>query len=60
MDDEFKCDVLNLLYSWDKTFYAAGMSNMPECWKKFIIILKMSEGLVIHTHMFFFKKKGKV
>jgi hypothetical protein len=30
--DELKWDVLNWLWSWDKAFYAVGISNLPG-WK---------------------------
>jgi hypothetical protein len=40
-EDELKCYVLNWLYSQDETFYAAGIRNMPERWKKCIIIGRM-------------------
>jgi hypothetical protein len=33
-DDELKCSALNWLSSQDKTFYDAGIGNLPGCWKK--------------------------
>jgi hypothetical protein len=33
-DDERECSVLNWLHKQDKTFYAAGISNLPEQRKK--------------------------
>jgi hypothetical protein len=33
-NDEDKGGVLNWLCSWDETFYAAGVSNLPGQWKK--------------------------
>jgi hypothetical protein len=33
-DDELDHGVLNWLCKQDKTFYAAGISNFPEQWKK--------------------------
>jgi hypothetical protein len=37
-DDEFKPGVLNLLFSQDKTFYAAGISNLLGQWKKYVSV----------------------
>jgi hypothetical protein len=34
MDGEINCDVLNCLPSQDKTFYACGITNLPEQWEK--------------------------
>jgi hypothetical protein len=33
-DDELERSVLNWLHKQDKTFYAAGISNLPEQWKE--------------------------
>jgi hypothetical protein len=33
-DNELKCSVLNWLHGEDKTFYDAGISNLPGQWKK--------------------------
>jgi hypothetical protein len=37
-DDELKHGVLNWLCSQDKTFYAAGISNLPGRWKKCVAV----------------------
>jgi hypothetical protein len=37
-NDELRCSALNWLHFWDKTFYAAGISNLPGQWKKCVSV----------------------
>jgi hypothetical protein len=37
-DNELKRGIMNWLHNQIKTFYAAGISNLPECWKNLAIM----------------------
>jgi histone-lysine N-methyltransferase SETMAR len=54
--DELNCNILNWLHGQDKTFYAAGMGNLPGQWIKCVSV----KGEYLDPGMYILSVKNKV